>query len=351
MRDRSLPKRSNTNPLDNGRDVSVIIPLYNRASLIPHTLRSLASEHHPGVSLQVIVVDDGSFDRGPEIVANQFQWVSLVRSDHLGAPAARNLGLSRAVGRTVLYLDSDDLVAPHFFESRLRTLDICHQAAGAYGPWKVFASNGAYSTEALQPRHAEYPTVEQLDADEHLLRLLRGWYIAGCAILWRTDAIRAAGGHDHRLHINQDVDLCFRVLLSTSGIIGVNGPPALVRYHAGARQGQVINGNQVAQIAALRQRFRRALASSGRLNDTFRRALAEYAFDSWAAWRSIAPEHADELLTLSRELLPSLSVRGGAMYRALGWLLGPANAVMLKQRWRQLRHSSLSSGVIENRTR
>ena len=311
--------------------------MLNRKDLIRYTLESLREQYHSGVRLQVVVVDDGSTDGGAELVESEFDWVTLLRQARQGAPAARNLGIAVAAGRTTLLLDSDDLVEPGYFAPRLATLAEFPDAAGAYGPWEVFESDDEFTPAGIRPRHARYPIDRRVESESHLRRLLRGWFISGPAVLWRTDILRVVNGHDERLHINQDVDMMFRILTSTAGIVGTDGPCALTRNHEGSRQGLVTSADRVAQILELRKRFRRDLEHAGRFDTSMRRALAEYAFDGWAAWRSIAPESAKELLSLSRELWPDLGIRGGWLIRALGAIVGPANATMLKQRIQQQR--------------
>ncbi|HWC76571.1 MAG TPA: glycosyltransferase family A protein, partial [Blastocatellia bacterium] len=100
-------------------DVSVIIPLYNRANLICFTLESLRADLHPGVGLEIIVVNDASTDDGVERVARNFPNVRVLNQEHSGAPAARNAGLALASAEATLLLDSDDLVEPGFFKPRL----------------------------------------------------------------------------------------------------------------------------------------------------------------------------------------------------------------------------------------
>jgi glycosyltransferase involved in cell wall biosynthesis len=318
-------------------DVTVVIPMHNRSALISYTLESLRAEHHCGVSLQVIVVDDGSTDAGPDMVECEFEWVLVIRQRWLGAPSARNRGLAHARGRTLLFLDSDDLVEPGFFGPRLAALSALPEAAGAYGPWKVFAGNGAFSPDRIQPRHSRYPLIERVESESHLTRLLRGWYTPGPSVLWRTQALRDVNGHDEKLRINQDVDLMFRILTSSPGIVGIDGPCALTRQHGGQRQGQVVLPAQVAQILDLRKRFKNDLQHAGRLDDENRRALAQYAFEGWAAWRLIDAESANGLLSLAHELWPDLPVRGGWMFRTLGAMIGPTNATLLKQHVQRLR--------------
>lgn len=86
--------------------VSAVIPTYNRAHLLPRSIGSALAALGPGD--EVIVVDDGSTDGTDELVASYGDPVRLVRGEHGGAGAARNLGYAAAAGPLVAFLDSDD---------------------------------------------------------------------------------------------------------------------------------------------------------------------------------------------------------------------------------------------------
>ena len=100
--------------------VSVVIPLYNGASYIVQTLTSIARQTLEGI--EVIVVDDGSTDDGPELVRTHPVGASLHEQSHLGVAVARNRGLMLARGRWVAFLDQDDLWHPTHLERTLRWL-------------------------------------------------------------------------------------------------------------------------------------------------------------------------------------------------------------------------------------
>ena len=321
----------------NAFDVSVIVSLHNRVRLVRHALDSLSAERHPSVRLQLIVVDDGSTDGGGDAIARDYPWVSLIQQPQLGAPAARNRGLSEAGGAACLFLDSDDLVDQNFFEARLVALEAHPEADGAYGPSEHFAGEGDFEEGLVIPRHTPYPVVEQLDDRSHLLRLLAGWYIAPHAVLWRTRALRRVSGQDETLAVNQDVDLMFRILLSGHGIVGCRGTRALVRQHGGPRVGDLLSSRKkVAHAFQLRRRFADELSREKELDRDARAALARYCFDRWAELRYEFPEEAAGFLKLSRELEPALHLRGRLPLRMLSRAIGPVRAQMLRHcinRW------------------
>jgi glycosyltransferase involved in cell wall biosynthesis len=92
-------------------DVSVVIPTRDRSRLLVLALRSALRQRE--VDLEVVVVDDGSGDDTPEVVAGlRDARVHLVRhpGPH-GVSAARNSGIAAARGRWIAFLDDDDLAA------------------------------------------------------------------------------------------------------------------------------------------------------------------------------------------------------------------------------------------------
>jgi hypothetical protein len=312
-------------------DVSVVIPLFDRAQLVRYTLACLAPEQHPGVRVEVIVVDDGSADGGPESIATAYPSVCVLSQGHCGAPAARNRGIAAASASSILLLDSDDLIEPGFFSPRLAALRAHPEADGAYAPWDHFASGAEWSPRNVIPRHAQYPIEFSVESKPHLDRLLGGWYIAPQTILWRLSTLRRLGGQDGALPVNQDVDLLFRVLTTGSGLVGCDAPRALVREHAGERQGVIGESREKAEsMLALRRKFVEVLRSSGELDSSAKVSLSRFCFDRWREFRTQFPDVAAGFLQLSRELYPELTLRGRWPLTLLAKLIGPVQAAVLR---------------------
>ncbi|MEW6408339.1 MAG: glycosyltransferase family 2 protein [Patescibacteria group bacterium] len=99
--------------------ISIIIPSYNSAQTLAHTLRSIQyqklSKKEKSL-VEVIVVDDGSTDNMESIVNkfNKIMPIKYVRQNHLGRAHARNLGASLAQGDIIIFLDSDVVLENHF---------------------------------------------------------------------------------------------------------------------------------------------------------------------------------------------------------------------------------------------
>ena len=104
--------------------LSVVLPVYDVEGYIEACMESILSQSFR--RLEVVVVDDGSTDRSPEIawrVAERDPRVRIIRQDNAGLGAARNTGLRHAQGRYVAFADSDDIVLPHAYRELIRTLE------------------------------------------------------------------------------------------------------------------------------------------------------------------------------------------------------------------------------------
>jgi glycosyltransferase involved in cell wall biosynthesis len=100
--------------------LSLVVPVYNVAAWLPACLDSLSAQTRPVD--EIIVVDDGSTDECPAILAayaSRLPQMKVVRQENGGLSAARNTGLAMASGRYLAFLDSDDFVAPDMYRHLL----------------------------------------------------------------------------------------------------------------------------------------------------------------------------------------------------------------------------------------
>jgi glycosyltransferase involved in cell wall biosynthesis len=104
---------------------SVVIPTYNRKPILEKCLRAIESQQSsPQFSgYEVVVVDDGSTDGTVDWLNSEaFSHVKLFCQNHQGASAARNLGVEKAIGDTIIFIDSDLVVTDIFLKSHAEAL-------------------------------------------------------------------------------------------------------------------------------------------------------------------------------------------------------------------------------------
>lgn len=95
--------------------VTVVIPLYQKGGSVLAAVRSVLSQRF--ADLELLVVDDGSTDEGPALVAQVSDpRLRLLRQPNEGPGAARNRGLAGARGALIAFLDADDEWDPEFLE-------------------------------------------------------------------------------------------------------------------------------------------------------------------------------------------------------------------------------------------
>jgi glycosyltransferase involved in cell wall biosynthesis len=179
------------------RTISVIIPAWNRAREVCHAIDSaLAQTLTP---LEVIVVDDGSTDETPEVLAGYGDRIRVVRQSNQGVAAARNAGIAAARGDLLAFLDSDDVWLPRKLELQAARIDadpelgLVHCGVDFEGTGiNLDGMEGAVATE--------------------MLRLERSVIVAhGSGVMVPRRVAEETGGFDARMRVSEDWDFCYRV--------------------------------------------------------------------------------------------------------------------------------------------
>jgi glycosyltransferase involved in cell wall biosynthesis len=117
--ERSEVRRADDHRAGGAPLVSVLIPVFNGERFLAEAIDSvLGQDHRP---IEIIVIDDGSTD-GSKRVAGGIEEVILISSANHGPAAARNLGLARATGSFITFLDADDLMASGRLTAQLEHL-------------------------------------------------------------------------------------------------------------------------------------------------------------------------------------------------------------------------------------
>jgi len=179
-----------------GTEISVIVPVRNRARLLPRTMESVLRQSH--AKFELLVVDDGSTD-GTVEVARSFGSDARVRvfcQPWSGAGAARNRGLREARGDLVAYLDSDVVMEPGY----LAALAAAYAADPGIG-W-------SYAGRLIEMLEDGLVFVQFEPFERHALE--RQNFIDTNVIAHRRGLEERFGGWDESLSMTSDWDLALR---------------------------------------------------------------------------------------------------------------------------------------------
>src|SRR5699024_9435023 len=126
--------------------VSVIIPVFNRESLVGETLDSILTQSH--AAWECILVDDGSTDASLEVLeayqAKDKRIKIFQRPSNLpkGAPSCRNYGFDQATGDYIQYFDSDDIMLAEMLSEKVKYLIEHPEASFVVSKMREFDQNG-----------------------------------------------------------------------------------------------------------------------------------------------------------------------------------------------------------------
>ena len=105
--------------------VSIIIPVYNRESLIARAINSCIDQTLDKNLYEIIIINDGSSDNSKyEIDKFKKKIKYFEHKSNLGLPSARNTGIKNASGRFIFNLDSDDYIHPRTLDTMLLGMEL-----------------------------------------------------------------------------------------------------------------------------------------------------------------------------------------------------------------------------------
>lgn len=143
--------------------ISVIVPIYRIERYIGLCIESLINQTYK--NLEIILVDDGSPDRCPEICdlyARKDNRIKVIHKENGGLVSARKAGISIATGRYVGYVDGDDWVGEGFYESLHNHITVHDADIACAGFQRDLFSKTASFTDSLQPGLYEGERLEEL---------------------------------------------------------------------------------------------------------------------------------------------------------------------------------------------
>ena len=179
--------------------VSVIIPTYNRAHLLPRCLDSvLAQTLEPD---EIIVVDDGSTDSTQSLVRRGYPRITLITQKNRGVSAARNVGIRAARGEWLAFLDSDDAWLPEKLARQMETV-AADAGCNVVHTDEIWIRNGIRVNP--QRKHRKYD-------GSIFKRCLPLCAISPSSVMIRRGVFDTVGLFDETLPVCEDYDMWLRI--------------------------------------------------------------------------------------------------------------------------------------------
>jgi len=182
--------------------VSVIIPTYNRASLVGRAIDSVLSQTFR--DFEVIVVDDGSTDNTVEVLRLYGDRIIYLCQSNQKLPTARNNGVAASSGEYLAFLDSDDLFLPDKLSVQARYLDERPDVGLVASGWQNIDEDGRV-LPANELRADQPVTLETI---------LFGGLAPVHAVLLRRDWFDRVGGFDPQFAHCEEMDLWYQLALA-----------------------------------------------------------------------------------------------------------------------------------------
>jgi glycosyltransferase involved in cell wall biosynthesis len=210
--------------------LSVIIPTYNRAALLPKTLESVLDQTF--TDYEIIVVDDGSTDRTEEAVARLVQArpgpgkrIRYLFQRNQGKSVALNNALSVAKGAWIAFLDSDDLWLPNKLEEQFKALEKHSPQSQACFTDARFINNPYFQGTAFARAGKRF--ADKTGVLDNPMEVVGRFWVSMVTLLLSARMMAQVGEFDSRFWVGEDDDFIFRLSLHTA-LCYVNSPLVLI---------------------------------------------------------------------------------------------------------------------------
>ena len=216
-----------------------MIPVFNNLKFTLECLTSVMN-HSDGVAYEVIVVDDGSSDRTPEVLSRVANITYIRNEKNLGFVHTCNRGAEIARGEYILFLNNNVQVTENWLGALLETFEE-HENVGAVGPKILFPDGRPQEAGALVNRDGTSRLIGLFD-DPDLPRYTyprEVMYCSGACLVVNAKKFREFGGFDADLApaYCEDWDLAFR--LRARGLRVIYNPKAVIIHHLSATSNRV----------------------------------------------------------------------------------------------------------------
>lgn len=257
--------------------ISCVIPAYNCERWLERAVDSVFATQY--ADLEVLIVDDGSIDGTLEVArrlqANRPDQIMVLQhadGKNHGVSASRNLGILSSSGNWICFLDADDYVYPHRFESAASLLHAAPEVDGVHQLAEVVFSDSESQAHWFRDQHY-FGFNADVPADKLLDSLLNGRCWATSAIVFRRSLLERTGLFSEHLRIAEDCHLWFRMAAVGKIVSGDRDKPVSAYWRRSDSAYQPSADSRLQMVTAMGS-FLNWLRSTSVSEDIRRRATA-----------------------------------------------------------------------------
>lgn len=248
--------------------VSIVMPCFEQARFVEEAVTSVLEQ--AGVDAELLVMDPGSADGSRDLVMKLVdrygdRLVPCFQPD-AGQSDAVNVGMERARGRVLGWLNSDDRLRPGALCAVVDELADCDGPAWLYGTAGMIGPDGG----AISSWVARYKDLRGRRFSRY--KLLTENFIPQMAVFWNRQMWEAAGPLDPELHLDMDYDQWFRFARRAAPVV-LRRSLADFRVHGDAKGSRQTNEQLDAALATAR-RYAGELGIRGKLALMMHRACS-----------------------------------------------------------------------------
>ena len=224
--------------------ITVIIPVYQVEKYLENCVNSVLQQTYK--NLEIILVDDGSIDRCPQICdefAEKDKRIKVVHKANGGLSDARNAGLDICKGKYITFIDSDDYVSQNYVELLYNAL-ISNDADVSIVDSATIQENMLYSTDSVEGNVETYTQKEVIVKCLNIKIQQRAW-----GKLYPAEYFKDLRFPVGKLY--EDLAVLFRILLKTKKIVVVRAPAYKYLVRRGSIMHSKFNARQLDEIGII----------------------------------------------------------------------------------------------------
>lgn len=193
--------------MDSTPHFSFVVPIYNRPQEVEELLESMV--HQREKDFEVVLVEDGSSQPSSHLIPiyKDRLAITYIATPNGGPSMARNIGVTKARGEWIIFLDSDVILPPHFTQRVRESLEHCGEEVDLFGGPDAASTSFTPIQKAINYSMTSFITTGGIRGKKrHVGRYCPRTYNMGC----RRSLFDMLKGFDPRLRFGEDMDFCLR---------------------------------------------------------------------------------------------------------------------------------------------